>query len=200
MDAPQSLPEAAPPDPFALLGLPRRFALDPKEADTALLRASARWHPDRFALAPEAERLAAEDRMAALNEAHRVIADPWSRAEALLRLEGLPLETGTDLRSSPEFLMEMMELKEEAEEARRVGSAAVLDRLRRQLLEEERRRLQAFGEAWDALPQKPGERRQGLQELRALLNRVTYLRRTRQEIEEALLPGGPHHAAPPPHE
>ena len=54
-------------NPFALLGIAESFAVDGAALRDALRRASLRWHPDRFALAPPAERAAAEERMTAVN-------------------------------------------------------------------------------------------------------------------------------------
>ena len=80
-------------DPFLLLNLPRGFDLDDCVLRGALIKASLRWHPDRFALAPEEERQEAELHMAELNQAYSMLVDPLQRAETLLALAGFPLSS-----------------------------------------------------------------------------------------------------------
>ncbi|MFZ9881011.1 MAG: iron-sulfur cluster co-chaperone HscB C-terminal domain-containing protein, partial [Phycisphaerales bacterium] len=98
-------------DPFVLLGLERRFDLDARALRAAWMRRIATAHPDAEGGAAEAARL---------NAAQRELADPLSRAGLLLRLGGAP---ATDERELPAgFLVEMMELREAADEAE--GDAA----------------------------------------------------------------------------
>lgn len=107
-------------DPFALLGLPRRFEVDGAALQRAWLERAARLHPDRADAPEDAARLSAE-----LNEAKAVLQDPERRANAMLSLLGGP--TKEQDKSLPEgFLMEMLEAREamqaeieaEGEEAR----------------------------------------------------------------------------------
>lgn len=169
-------------DPFALLGVPATCALGAEELRSALLRASLRWHPDRFATAPAAQRAEAEDRMAALNAAYAALRDPLTRAEALLRLRGAPFARGTDRVSCPAVLLAMLELREDAAEAgadpqRR---AAVAARLRA----ERARCLGALAEAcaaWEAEGAAP--ERAGI--VHARLAEAAYVIRTAEEFVRA---------------
>ena len=164
-------------DPFLLLNLPRGFDLDDCVLRGALIKASLRWHPDRFALAPEEERQEAEVHMAKLNQAYSMLVDPLQRAETLLALAGFPLGEGTDHTSSPEFLMEMMELKEEADGLQRGGDAEGVGRMRTKIQEDLQRRVKqlttAF-RAWAKADYCPGT----LTPLRAKLTEAIYLQRT----------------------
>lgn len=175
-----------PLDPFATLGMARGFALDEAVLHRRHLELSLRWHPDRFALRPAEERLRAEDEMARLNQAYEVLRDPVRRADALLALEGSPGAGGTDATSSPEFLMEMMEMKEEAAAA--AGDRARLQELLCGLNVRLAGELARIGQALDPLPGEPAARAARLAEARARLTRVAYLRRTREGIERSLLP------------
>lgn len=95
------------PDPFAALGLARRFDLADSEIESAFLARLAGAHPD---LAGEGASMDA----AALTEARATLADPERRAVALLALLGGP--SASEDRSLPDgFLMEMMSLREEIE-------------------------------------------------------------------------------------
>ncbi|MBC8329080.1 MAG: Fe-S protein assembly co-chaperone HscB [Planctomycetes bacterium] len=175
-------------DPFALLGLPRGFRLDETELHRRHLELSLRWHPDRFVLRPAAERLQAEDEMARLNQAYGLLRDPARRAEALLALRGAPAGEGTDATSSPEFLMEMMELKEEAAEAAAERDRARLQELLCGLNVKLAQEVEELGGALDELPGDPVEAATGVAAARARLTEIAYLRKTRETLERALIP------------
>lgn len=74
-------------DFFALLGEPRRPWIDSEPLKERFIALSTPHHPDRVHDAPEAERKAANDRFAALNEAHRHLGNPKDRLAHLLALE-----------------------------------------------------------------------------------------------------------------
>lgn len=96
-------------DAYAILGLPRRFDLDPGEIERAYLERAAAHHPD---VAPDDED--GGDRLAALNEARAVLADPERRADRLLALLGGPGKS--DSRALPGgFLMDILETRERVE-------------------------------------------------------------------------------------
>ncbi|MFN3167417.1 MAG: Fe-S protein assembly co-chaperone HscB [Phycisphaeraceae bacterium] len=114
-------------DPFATLGVDRRFDLDTESLRQTFLAASARAHPDQFV--DPIDQADAVDRMSRLTDAFRVLSDPESRARALLGLSGLEAECDRD-KLPPDLLMEVMEVREEMESAIVSGDAAELDRLR----------------------------------------------------------------------
>lgn len=171
-------------NPFALLGVAATYALDPGALRDALLRASLRWHPDRLALAPADERAAAETRMAAVNAAYAALSDPLTRAEALLALHGAPVERGTDRVSCPAVLLAMLELREEAAEARDGGDPVRLQAAVARLRAERTRVLEALAAAmagWEA-DGAPAEKA-GL--VHARLAEAAYVCRTAQDLERA---------------
>jgi len=102
-------------DPFATLGLPPRFDLDPAEIERRYRDLQRAFHPDRSAGKPPAERRLAAAKAVEINEARRVLADDVARARALLALRGAP---GEDPPASPELLMEAMERREALAAAR----------------------------------------------------------------------------------
>lgn len=92
---------------FDILGLPRKFELSRAEIATAYRRAILKSHPD---LEFESD----SDPAAALNSAKRTLEHPLQRAEHLCGvLYGPPV--GREPALPPEFLMEMMEIRETAE-------------------------------------------------------------------------------------
>lgn len=95
-------------DPFALLGLPRRFDLSQDQLESAFLARVSATHPD---LAGDEAAVDA----AALTTAHATLADPEQRAAALLSLLGGP--NAAQDRSLPDsYLPEIMQLRAEIEE------------------------------------------------------------------------------------
>ena len=115
------------PGAFELLGLPVRFDLDGAVIEAAFFDRSKEWHPDRFASAPAAERVAALSRSRALNDAYQTVKKPVPRAEYLLVRAGVTI--GDNERLDPEFLMEILELREELAEARAANKTDLIGKL-----------------------------------------------------------------------
>lgn len=105
-------------DPFALLGLPQRFDLDPGAIQQAYLAKAALAHPDMAGDDEDIERHAAE-----LNHARTVLSDPEQRARALLALLAQGAPVGDERTLPPGFLMEMMELRENLDSVRQDPAA-----------------------------------------------------------------------------
>ncbi len=99
-------------DPFALLGLPRRFDLADAEIERAYLGKASALHPDRFQ-DPIAQADAVRD-SARVNDARKVLLDQEQRAMHLLRLlAGRSAEKSDALPDG--FLLEILEVREEME-------------------------------------------------------------------------------------
>src|SRR6185503_11978686 len=114
-------------DAFGLLGLPAQFDLDPKVIEAAFFDKSKALHPDRFANAPAAERVAALSRSRALNDAYQTLKKPVPRAEYLLERAGVTI--GDNEQLDPTFLMEILELREELAEARVAKRTSEIEKL-----------------------------------------------------------------------
>ncbi len=105
-------------DPFDILGLSRSFDLSIDAIERAYLAQSAQCHPDLIGDDDEASRRSAE-----LNDAKAALANPESRANALLAVLGGPSKEQD--RTLPNgFLLEMMETREEIEADIASGSEA----------------------------------------------------------------------------
>lgn len=120
--------QPAQPDLFALLGLAPTFDLDLAELERLFFEKSKELHPDRFANAPAAERVAALSRSRALNDAYQTLKKPVSRAEYLLARHGVVIADNEriDPALGAAFLMEILELREELAEARAAGKLDVV--------------------------------------------------------------------------
>ena len=120
----------APTDAFDTLGVPVRFRLDAQELRRAWLRKASQAHPDAAG---------AVQAVTCVNDALRMLSDPLCRAQLLLSRFGAP--PGGDRDLPPDFLMEMMELRERADEV--AGDAPATGLLRQ---EAENRRTEAIEE------------------------------------------------------
>src|SRR5690348_13372104 len=106
-------------DPFALFNLPLSFTIDAAALEKSFLVKARAAHPDFHASNSESQDRASEE-ASKINEAYAILRSPIRRSEYLLeRLGGPTSEGGRDL--PPEFLMEVMELREEIEEVRESG-------------------------------------------------------------------------------
>lgn len=101
---------------FTLLGLPESCNVDEALLERNYRKAQGQWHPDRFAAAPPAERLAALQQASLLNDAHSTLKNPLRRAEYLLQLNGVDIHKNNQAMLDGAFLMAQMEQREELEE------------------------------------------------------------------------------------
>lgn len=169
-------------DYFSFFGLPRKLAIDRRELDERLRALSRQFHPDYFANAAQGERLAALERSSYLNDAYRVLKDPVSRVEYLLKLES-PAGDGhgpsRGARPDPKFLEEVFSHNERIEAAQAAREEGAPDEEIRRHLEEARRpvdekraehdrRLRELAAAWDAKLASGAPRDERQPELEAL--------------------------------
>lgn len=108
---------------FDILGLPTGFTLDEKALEKAYFAAQRATHPDLAIGKPEAERVTAFLKSQLVNEAYEALKDPLKRAEHLLLLQGIAVNSEEQKDVPPALLMEMMELRERLEEAKDQGVA-----------------------------------------------------------------------------
>ncbi len=176
-------------DPFATLGLPRRFTIDLKEAESRHLELSKALHPDRYTASAPNERRMALSRAVEVNEAWRTLRDPIKRAETILRLSGLENEVGETREPKPSgaFLMEVMETRERLEDARASRDASAIEAVtheaREQFVATERALAQAIDEALAASSES--ERSASLRKAIPVLGRLRYAARFLEEARHA---------------
>lgn len=167
-------------DVFEILGVPRRFDVDEAELHRRFIAASARTHPDRFA-DPVAQADASQ-RSAAVNGAYRVLRDPQTRAEALMVLLGGPVPEA-DKSLPPDLLMQMMDIREEMQEAIEAVDTATLDRLRTWAQQQRAARLEAIAALFDRA-QAADCHGDELKRARLELNALRYVRRMLEQMPE----------------
>ena len=162
---------------FDLLGLPRRFALDPAAVERNYLARSREVHPDYHQFGTAAEQRCSMEQSAALNEAYATLSDPFRRAEYLLILEGGP--SAAEHKGMPaDFLEEMLELRMEIEELREAGAADSPGRkeMEQRLKQRREELVQQIGQSF-AVQQgnHSPERQEALVNVRKLLNSARYI-------------------------
>ncbi|MCC5517929.1 co-chaperone HscB [Vibrio splendidus] len=101
---------------FELFGLPLQFQLDGSLLSSQFRDLQRKFHPDKFAIASERDRLLAVQKAAQINDAYQVLKNPISRAEYLLVQHGEDIRGEQQTMQDPMFLMEQMELREELED------------------------------------------------------------------------------------
>jgi molecular chaperone HscB len=116
-------------DHFALLGLPRRYALDTTDLEHRYRDVQARVHPDKHAHLGDAERRQSMQWATQVNAAYQTLKNPLTRARYLLELEGHDPEVERNTAMPTDFLVEQMELRETVAEARHGGNAEALETL-----------------------------------------------------------------------
>jgi molecular chaperone HscB len=108
-------------DHFARFGLERGWKLDRDALERRYLERSRRYHPDRFVGADASTRRAALEHSAAINAGYRTLRDPVARAEYLVKLGGIDLDSSDPKTGAPRpeqaFLIDMIERREQLEQA-----------------------------------------------------------------------------------
>ncbi|KAI9323632.1 hypothetical protein BX666DRAFT_1847513 [Dichotomocladium elegans] len=99
-----------------LEGQERGFDVDPKALRLKFLTLQQKAHPDSYSQASKQEHGFAQMQSSTLNKAYNTLKDPLARAKYLLEHEGV--EVGeSDSLDDPALLMEVMEIREELDEA-----------------------------------------------------------------------------------
>lgn len=99
---------------FTFLNVPESFEIDLKALEKNYFSAQRQYHPDRFVGKPDSERLVAAQRSADINAAYKTLKEPLSRAQYLLKLQGVVVGTEKDtVKPSHALLTEVMEWREE---------------------------------------------------------------------------------------
>lgn len=116
------------PDPFTVFGLPRSLDLDERALESRYLRLSRECHPDLHRSADTGDCVAVLQRSAEINDAWKILRDPWQRARALLELLS-PGALDRNKKLDPAFLGEALELAEEVAFADAAAATVLRPRL-----------------------------------------------------------------------
>jgi molecular chaperone HscB len=107
---------------FEILNLTPSFELDIKALEQSYFELQRAAHPDRQIGKSEQERIALIERSMNANEAYEALKSPLTRAEHVLALQGVHVNSEKDtVKPSQALLVEMMELREQIAESREDG-------------------------------------------------------------------------------
>ena len=162
-------------DDFTLLGLPRQFAQERSQLDSAWKALQARVHPDRFAAEGAAAQRVAMQWAVRVNEAYQRLKDPLKRGAYLCELAGAPVQSESNTAMPGNFLMQQMGWREALEEA---GSQADVEALSDEVLAARRTRLASLAQLLDETGNAPA----AAQEVRALM----FIDRLLEEVDARL--------------
>ena len=164
---------------FELFGLPVTFEVDNTDLAARYRDLQRRFHPDRYASAPDQERRLSMQMTALINEAYHTLRDPVARGRYLLGVQGITTDEETDTVMDPVFLMEQMELRESMEEACDAPDrAARLGQLAQQVERRQDAQTQTLRECLaDGAPQAQTR-------ARAIIREMQFLRKVLGEIED----------------
>lgn len=163
---------------FELMGLPAAFAVDAERLERAYRDLQSRVHPDKFAAASPADRRVAMQWATRANEAYRTLRDPVSRARYLLSLKGFDTGEETNTSMPADFLMQQMELREAAAEARAARDSGALERLRGSIEGSRGEMVRQLGRALDA--------DRNYDAGCSLVRKLRFLEKLDQELDDAL--------------
>jgi molecular chaperone HscB len=110
-------------DPFATLGIDRAFDIDLPAVEKTHRELSRTLHPDKHMAGGASERRYALSKAIEVNEAWRALRDPIRRAEALFTLAGIAVGESNEPKPTTDFLMDMMQQRENLAEARERNDA-----------------------------------------------------------------------------
>ena len=171
-------------DYFAYLGIPRAYHVSADALGEILRDRSRKLHPDRFARAEPRERSLSLQHTTLLNDAVRTLRDPQRRAEYVLSLYGLKAG-GNDrpgAKMDPDFLMEMMETREELAAARKKNDAAQLAKMA-ESAKKETAALQAQVDAKFSAWETNTAEKKPLEQIVGLLDKMRYFEQILAEAE-----------------
>lgn len=115
-------------DPFTVFGVARTLDLDARALERRYLELSRECHPDLLRSQETGDCLAVLQRSAEVNDAWKILRDPWQRARALLEA-ARPGVLDRNKKLDPAFLGEALELAEEVAFARPDAVAPLRARL-----------------------------------------------------------------------
>src|ERR1700730_14937631 len=135
---------------YEAFNLDPALSLDTEDLKKRFYERSRQWHPDRFSRSSPAEQQKALDMTAMLNDGFRTLRDPVTRAEFVLRENGMDLSKD----APPELLEEVFELNMALEELRGGDETArpqleAAESTFRAMLEQTGTDLRALSEQWD---------------------------------------------------
>jgi molecular chaperone HscB len=100
---------------FQLFSIPAQFQIDKSILANTYRELQKQYHPDKFVMLADSERLLAMQKSTEINDAYQTLKNSCLRAQYLLSLEGLDIELEQRTLQDTEFLMQQMMWREQIE-------------------------------------------------------------------------------------
>jgi len=171
---------------YEFFGLERKLNLDEDDLRRRFYDLSRLLHPDRYTRKPGTEQQYSLEAAAILNDAYRILRDPVSRAEYVLKQAGFEAVEPRSKNVDPELLEEVFELNMTLEELRsgddsaRAELTVARDKFTA-MREEMDRELKNLFDEYDA-----SKSEHVLADIRALLDRRRYIQNLVAEVDKEL--------------
>ncbi len=134
---------------FELFDLPETFSLDLARLSSTYHDLQKATHPDRFAHQGEQAQRLALQKNAQLNDAFATLKSPLRRAEYLLMLSGIDLQSEQKTMRDMEFLMQQMEWRETLAELKQSGDLDSVEAFSDTIASEQHRHIAMLAEGLD---------------------------------------------------
>lgn len=172
----------AEPNPFETLELAPCFDLEEDELESSYMKLSAANHPDRFS--DPIEQVEAVEKAAKINEAYQQLKDPERRANALLVTLGGP-GPSEDKTLPPTLLTDMLEIREEMEDAQQSKDESKLNELRRWANTERTSQFNRLRKMFEGVKSDAGGQPDegALRDIRIQLNALRYIERMIEQLD-----------------
>ncbi|XP_010543843.1 PREDICTED: iron-sulfur cluster co-chaperone protein HscB, mitochondrial isoform X1 [Tarenaya hassleriana] len=156
-------------DYFQIFGLEKKYDIDVGSLERKYKDWQKKLHPDLVHNKSEKERDYAAEQSGKVTEAYRTLTKPLSRATYIMRLHGIYIDEEERI-FDPQFLMEIMELREAIAEA---SDSKALNVIRLQIQEKLKHWSGSFVKAFES---------QKFDEAATCIQRMTYYERACEEI------------------
>lgn len=100
---------------FELFSLPVSYTITLSNLSATYRDLQKQFHPDKFVMHPDAEKLIAMQKSTEINDAYQTLKDSCLRAQYILLLQGLDIELEQRTLQDVDFLMQQMQWREDLE-------------------------------------------------------------------------------------
>ncbi|WP_022942397.1 co-chaperone HscB [Psychromonas hadalis] len=100
---------------FQLFSLPQQFSVDQTVLSTTYRELQKQYHPDKFVMSADSERLAMMQKSTEINDAYQTLKKSCLRAQYLLFLAGVDIALEQRTLQDVDFLMQQMSWREQIE-------------------------------------------------------------------------------------
>jgi molecular chaperone HscB len=170
---------------FEIFDLAVTFDVDQSMIAETNRNLQKQYHPDRFANANEQDARVAMQKTSLVNQAFQTLKAPISRAQYMLKLKGVDMESETDTSMDAAFLMEQMEFREAIADVREKDDPLdELDRMATELKSKLTSLEQEFTDSYDS--GDLGSARNAVRKMQFIIKAQTEVKEISEQLEDEL--------------